>query len=56
MRKKKTMKSTLLIVAAFLGGVFAAPMIKPYLSKLPVIGGFLGGKCQCISSIPCLVH
>ena len=50
MRKKKTMKSTLLIVAAFLGGVFAAPMIKPYLSKLPVIGGFLGGNNNPLNS------
>jgi hypothetical protein len=43
-RKKSTMKKILTYVGLFLGGVFAADHVKPILSKLPFVGGLLGGN------------
>jgi len=43
MRKMKGMKSWLMYVVTFLAGVMLSNTVKPMLSKVPLIGGMLGG-------------
>ena len=44
MRKMKGMKSWLMYVVTFLAGVMLSNTVKPMLSKVPLIGGMLGGS------------
>ena len=44
MRKMKGMKSWLMHIVVFLAGVMLSNTVKPMLSKLPFIGGLMGGS------------
>jgi len=46
-RKSGTMLTTVIMcLSAFIGGVVAAPMVKPLLAKIPFIGTFFAASTE----------